>query len=411
MLQYEEALARVIAAVPPPTSEPIALADADGRILAQEILSPIDLPPFDNSAMDGYAVRAADVASAKPNSPVRLLLAGRVAAGDKSLAKVTSGTCVRLFTGSLLPNGADAVVMQEDTKTDAANPNEVLVLEAVKPWENVRFQGEDIKRATVVAAKGHALTVGRVALLAATGCANVVVCRRPTVGILATGSELRESSETLAQGQIYESNRVAIAALVRKTGAIPRIYPLVADILEATQIALSKAFKECDMVITSGGVSVGEMDFVKQALAELGGELQFWRVAIKPGRPFVFGRLPCSDNRLSSVDYKLFFGLPGNPASALVTFFLLVRPAILQWQGASNVALSRHSAVLAESLENQGERRHFMRVRISTEGKCHSAGTQASHILSSLSAANGLADIPPRTVLAAGTTVEVLRWD
>ena|SRR5689334_4347321 len=160
MLQYEEALARVITAVPTPATEAIALADADGRILAQEILSPIDLPPFDNSAMDGYAVLAADVASAKPDSPGRLRLAGRVAAGEKSLAEVTAGTCVRLFTGSPLPNGADAVVMQEDTKTDAAAPNEVLVLDSVKRWENVRFVGEDIKRGTVVAAKGDA-QIGR----------------------------------------------------------------------------------------------------------------------------------------------------------------------------------------------------------------------------------------------------------
>jgi molybdopterin molybdotransferase len=410
MLQYEEALAQVIGAVPTPESESIALADAEGRFLAHEILSPIDLPPFDNSAMDGYAVRAADVTSAKPNSPVCLRLAGRVAAGEKFLAEVTSGACVRLFTGSPLPKGADAVVMQEDTKADAA-PNEVLVLESVKPWENVRFQGEDIKRAAAVAAKGDRLTVGRLALLAATGCGEVVVSRQPSVGILATGSELREPGQLLAPGQIYESNRLALAVLVRKAGAIPRVYPLVRDVLEATQVALSNALKECDMVITSGGVSVGEMDFVKQALADLGGELQFWKVAIKPGRPFMFGRLPRSDRRLSSISDKLFFGLPGNPVSALVTFLLLVRPAILRWQGASDVALTSHSAVLAEPLENTGERRHFMRVRISMDGKCRSAGTQASHILSAFAAANGLVDIPPRTILAAGTTVEMLRWD
>jgi molybdopterin molybdotransferase len=411
MLQYEEALARVIGAVPTAAGESIALADADGRFLAGEILSPVDIPPFDNSAMDGYAVRAADVALAKLDSPVRLRLAGRVAAGEKFLGEVSSGTCVRLFTGSPLPEGADAVVMQEDTKAVGADPNEVLVLDSVKPWENVRFQGEDIKRTAAVAAKGDALTVGRLALLAAAGCVEVLVSRRPTVGILATGSELREPGQSLAPGQIYESNRPAIATLVRKAGAIARVYPLVTDVLEATQIALSSAFKECDMVITSGGVSVGEMDFVKQALASLGGELQFWKVAIKPGRPFVFARLPCSNNRLSSVDHKLFFGLPGNPVSALVTFLLLVRPAILRWQGASNVALARHSAVLAEPLENQGERRHYMRVRISSDGKCRSAGTQASHILSSFAAANGLVDIPPRTVFAEGTTVEVLGWD
>jgi molybdopterin molybdotransferase len=411
MLQYEEALARVLAVIPAPTLERVSLSEGADRIVAEEISSPIDLPPFDNSAMDGYAVRASDVASVGPGSPARLRLAGRVAAGEKFSGAVTPGTCVRLFTGSLLPAGADAVVMQEDTKVDPATSNEILVLDKVKPWENVRFHGEDVKRGTSVAAKGDALTVGRLALLAATGCLEVAVSRRPTVGIVATGSELREPGQSLAPGQIFESNRLAIAALVRKAGGIARIYPLVPDVLEATRLAFSNAFKECDTVVTSGGVSVGEMDFVKQALPDLGGELEFWKVAIKPGRPFVFGRFPVSDNRLSSVDYKLFFGLPGNPVSALVTFLLLVRPAIRRSQGASNVALSSHSAILAEPLENPGDRRHFMRVRISSDGKCHSAGTQASHILSAVAGADGLVDIPPRTTLAEGTTVKVLRWD
>ena len=410
MLEYEEALTRVLAAVPAPKSEQIALADADGRIVSQQIVSPIDLPPFDNSAMDGYAVRAADVAHAKPDSPVHLRWAGRVAAGENFSGEVTPGTCVRVFTGSLLPKGADAVVMQEDTKGDAAASNEVLMLDGVKPWENVRFHGEDVKRGACLAAKGDALTVGRVALLAATGCAGIQVSRRPVVGIVATGSELREPGQSLAPGQIYESNRLAIAGLVRKAGAIPRFYSLVSDVLQTTRLALSNAFNECDIVVTSGGVSVGETDFVKQAVAGLGGELQFWKVAIKPGRPFVFGRLPVSD-QLSTIDQKLFFGLPGNPVSAFVTFLLLVRPAILRWQGASNVALAKHPAILAEPLENRGERRHFMRVRISPDGKVCSAGFQASHILSALAVANGLVDVPPGSTLAAGTTVQVVRWD
>jgi len=410
MLEYEEALARLLAAIPRPVSERISLADAADRILAEEVLAAIDLPPFDNSAMDGYALRAADVASVGRDLPARLHLVGRVAAGQKFSGEVTSGTCVRLFTGSPLPAGADAIVMQEDTRVDPGMPNDVLVLDTVKSWENVRFLGEDVKRGTPLGRKGDTLTVGRLALLAATGCVDVVVARRPVIGIVATGSELRESGQSLEPGQIYESNRLAIAALVRKAGGLPHVYPLVSDVLEATQIALSNALQECDMVITSGGVSVGEMDFVKQALVNLGGELQFWKVAIKPGRPFVFGRFPCFD-RPSSVESKLFFGLPGNPVSALITFLLLVRPAIMRWQGASNVALPSHAAVLAEPLENQGERRHFMRVRVSMDGKCHPAGIQASHILTSIAAADGLVDVPPRTTLAGGATVQILRWN
>jgi molybdopterin molybdotransferase len=405
MLQYEDALARILAVIPAPASERIPAGEAVGRILAEEITSQIDLPPFDNSAMDGYAVRAQDVASARLDSPARLRLVGRVAAGGKFSGEVNGGTCIRLFTGSSLPAGADAVVMQEDTKLDAAAPNEVLIFDSVKPWENVRFRGEDVKRGASLVAKGEAVTVGRLALLAATGCEDVIVSRPPVVGIVATGSELKEPGQSLDPGQIYESNRPALAALVRKASAIPRIYPVVTDVLEATRLALSAALKECDVVVTSGGVSVGEMDFVKQAVIDLGGELEYWKVAIKPGRPFVFGRLPVAGGN------KLFFGLPGNPVSALVTFLLLVRPAILRWQGASYVAPPIRPAILAEPLENQGERRHFMRVRIATDGKVLSAGVQASHVLSSLAAADGLVDVPARTTLAAGTTVQVLLWE
>jgi molybdopterin molybdotransferase len=411
MLQYEEALARVLAAVPAAVSERIALADADGRVVAERILSPIDLPPFDNSAMDGYAVRAADVAMATSEHPGRLRLTRRVAAGENFSGELTPGTCVRLFTGSPLPGGADAVVMQEDTRAEPARLNEILILDGVKPWENVRFHGEDIKRGLPIANSGDILNVGRVALLAATGCPEVSVFRRPLVGILATGSELKEPGQPLAPGQIYESNRISLAALVRKAGGIARIYPLVTDALDATRRALVEAFGECDLVISSGGVSVGEMDFIKQAFSELGGELQFWKVAIKPGRPFVFGQFPASDSQRATSGHKLFFGLPGNPISAFVTFLLLVRPAILRWQGASDVALPSHPATLAEPLENQGERRHFMRVRITPDGKVYSAGIQASHILSSLAAANGLVDAPPQKTLPAGTTVQVIRWE
>ena len=177
------------------------------------------------------------------------------------------------------------------------------------------------------------------------------------VGLLATGSELQEPGQPLAPGRIYESNRLALAALMERAGAVPRTFPLVADVLAATSLALADAFNQCDAVVTSGGVSVGEMDFIKRAFEQIGGELQFWKVAIKPGRPFAFGR--CRG--------KLLFGLPGNPVSALVTFLLLVRPALLRWQGATDVSLPVHPGVLAEPLVNHGERRHFMRVKVDSD--------------------------------------------
>jgi molybdopterin molybdotransferase len=351
--------------------------------------------------MDGYAVRAEDVKSANPESPVSLRLIGRVTAGGVFEGQVSAGTCVRLFTGAPMPKGADAVVMQEDTRSDSESQQTIQILDAAKPWENVRLQGEDAKKGSSAADRGDVLTIGRINLLAAVGCAQARVGRQPIVGILSTGSELREADEPLAPGQIYESNRTGLAALVRRTGGIPRIYPFVPDTIEDTRAALATAFDASDVIITSGGVSVGEMDFLKQAFEEIGGDLQFWKVAIRPGRPFVFGRRGT----------KFLFGLPGNPISALVTFLLLVRPALLRWQGAKEIDLPTHPGVLAEPMTNPGERRHFMRVKVDAAGKVWPAGLQASHALSSMAGANALVDVAPKTSLPAGAQVQLLRWE
>jgi molybdopterin molybdotransferase len=401
MLEFEEALARVLAAVPATTSEYVSLSESAGRVLAEQVRSPIDLPVFDNSAMDGYGLRAADVVSAKPDSPARLRLAGRIAAGEVFTGKVTAGTCVRLFTGSPLPAGADAVVMQEDTRVEPSAPGQVLILAPAVPGENVRSRGGDVKRGSTIVSAGEFLTAGRIGLLAAVGMTGVRVGRQPTVGLLATGSELQEPGQPLAPGCIYEGNRLALAALTERAGAVPQTFPLVTDELAATSRALEEACNQCNAVVTTGGVSVGEMDFIRRAFEQTGGELEFWKVAIKPGRPFAFGRRRGA----------LLFGLPGNPVSALVTFLLLVRPALLRWQGAANASLPVLPGVLAEPLVNIGGRRHFMRVRMDSAGKVYSAGVQASHILSSVAAANGLVDVPPDTTLSAGAAVTVLHWD
>jgi molybdopterin molybdotransferase len=401
MVEYEEALARVVDVLPPPPTERVPLAQAHGRILAERIIATTDLPPFDNSSMDGYAVRAADIAGAGAETPVRLRLAGRVAAGEFLPGMLTAGHCVRLFTGSPLPQGANAVVMQEDTQPDAADLNYVRILDAAKPFENVRLQGEDVRCGAALGEAGEVLTAGRLSLLAASGVAEVTVGRQPVVGLIATGSELREPGEALGPGQIYESNRYGLAPLIRRAGGVPRLFPLVKDVLAVTRAELERALAECDVVVTSGGVSVGEMDLLKAAFEQAGGEVNFWRVAMRPGRPFVHGRRAG----------KYWFGLPGNPVSAMVTFLLLVHPALRRWQGAAETRLPAHWAALAEPLVNPGGRRHFHRVRIDTEGKAHSAGTQASHLLSSLASANGLVDVPPNCTLAAGTTVRVITLD
>ncbi len=398
MLTYEEALARILAALPPVRSEQVPLAEAAGRFLAEAVVSTLDLPPFDNSAMDGYAVRAADVISASAEQPVALRLIGQVGAGQVFKGGVGVQTCVRLFTGTPLPAGADAVVMQEDTRAEG---DTVLVLDRARPWENVRLRGEDVKAGAVLVTPGTRLGAGHLGLLAAVGTARVRVARRPRVAIVATGSELRPPGKPLAPGQIYESNRTMLAAMLTACGAEVRPLPLVPDTLTRTRNALQRAFAENDAVVTSGGASVGQLDFVKAAFTELGGSQEFWKVAIKPGKPFVFGTL----------QGKLLFGLPGNPVSAFVTFLLLVRPALLRWQGATEVALPAHPGRLVEPLVNRGDRRHFVRVRVDAEGRVHSAGIQASHRMHSLAAANALVDAPPATTLAAGATVRVLRVD
>ena len=401
LLELEEALAKILATIPPPRTERVPLIESPGRVLAGAIQSPIDLPAFDNSAMDGYAVRAIDVGSAKPEAPRRLRLIGKAAAGERFGGEVTAGTCVRLFTGSPLPRGADAVVMQEDTRAGINAADEVLILAPVAPAENVRRRGEDVEMGVTVATAGELLTVGRAGLLAAAGLTGVIAGRQPVVGVLATGSELKDAGQPLEPGQIYESNRITLAALTRRAGAIPKVLPVVTDSLAATRLALSEAFDQCDAVVTSGGVSVGDLDFVRGAFEQIGGEVCFWKVAIRPGRPFVFGRY----------GEKLLFGLPGNPVSAFVTFLLMVRPALLRWQGAVDLSMPMRPGVLTAPLANPGGRRHFMRVRIHASGKVDSAGTQGSHVLSSLAASNGLLDLPPGAALAAGAPVEVMCWE
>lgn len=401
MLAYEAALTRILAEVSNAPTERVSLAEARGRFLAEEITAPIALPAFDNSAMDGYALLARDIKGASADAPSTLRLIGRISAGENFTGTLESGTCVRLFTGAAIPAGADAVIMQEDTRVDPQAPDFVQILDEVKPWENIRFRAEDIRPGAVVGNPGDMAGPALLGLLAAVGLTEVPVGTRAAIALLATGSELVEAGQPLPPGAIYESNRVTLGGLALQAGARCTNYPLIKDTLLDTRQALEKAFSENDFVITSGGVSVGELDFVKAAFEELGGELDFWKVAIRPGKPFVFGKWR----------NKFLFGLPGNPVSAFVTFLLLVRPALLKWQGARDTGLPCDHGLLQEPLVNRGDRRHFARVRIDPDGLVRSSGGQASHLLHSLATANGLVDVPPATTLAPGNTVKVLRWE
>jgi len=286
--------------------------------------------------------------------------------------------------------------MQEDVTLEG---DTAIFREPAKPWENVRFRGEDIKRGSVVMRAGDCLTSAATALLGALGIGEIPARRRPVLALLATGSELREPGQPLAAGQIYESNRVALASLFSRAGALPHLFPLVPDTLPALRDALRRAFDECDMVVTTGGVSVGEFDLVKEAFTQLSGKLEFWRVAIRPGKPFVFGTL----------GEKLLFGLPGNPVSAFVTAALLVWPVVLRAQGAADLALPSQFATARDTFINKTDRRHFMRVRVDAEGGASLSGLQASHALSSLAAANALIDVPPGAVIERGVRVQVWR--
>jgi molybdopterin molybdotransferase len=254
-----------------------------------------------------------------------------------------------------------------------------------------------MKRGETIAQAGERLSAAQLALCGAMGLERVCVGTRPVIGILGTGNELIEAGTPLAPGQIYESNRLAVASLVEHAGGRARVFPLVRDSLDATHDALEKAFAESDAVVTTGGVSVGEHDLVKAAFVSLGGTVDFWQVAMKPGKPFVFGKL----------GKKFLFGLPGNPVSAFVTFLVLVHPAILKMQGATDLSWPAHPGVLAEPLHNRGGRRHFMRVCLDGTGRVWSTGPQASHALGSLARANGLVDVAPEAVLPVGAAVMV----
>jgi molybdopterin molybdotransferase len=401
MIELETAQQRILSLVSPLPTEPSELYSAAGRVLAEDIRASRDLPGFDNSAMDGYALRAEDISAANPDTPVPLQLVGRALAGQPSVQSIRKGECTRVFTGSALPPGSNAVVMQEDTRLSDHNRELVLMLSSVARGENVRRQGEDVQNGTPLLQAGERLTAVKLGLLAALGISSVKITKAPTVGLLATGSELRDAPAPLEPGQIYESNRTTLSILVRSTNARPVSYPVVADDLKATQSALGLALSECDAVVTTGGVSVGEMDFVKAAFQAQGGELDFWRVAMKPGKPFSLGRF----------QGKLLFGLPGNPVSAFVTFLLLVRPALLRMQGALEHHLPIRSAQLASTITNDGERRHFVRVKVDPDGLVRPSGPQASHRMFTLATANGLIDVPPHTTLREGERVAALTWE
>src|SRR5438876_4358633 len=380
LMSADDALARILAGVPMLPEVEVPLLDAPGLVLAEDVAADRDVPPFRNSAMDGYAVRGDDVASA----PVELRVVGEVAAGGFPDRAVGSGEAMRIMTGAPMPEGADTVVRVEDTD----NAADIVTIAAATPkGTSIRQAGEDLKAGEVILTKSTVLRAAEIGLLASDGRARIRVRKRPRVAVFSTGDEIVDLDAPLGRGQIRDSNRYTLASAVRAAGAEPWVRDIVPDAPDALRTALGEGIA-ADAIVTSGGVSVGDHDHLKPVLAELG-TIDFWAIAIRPGRPLAFGELTDGDRRVP------IFGLPGNTVSALVTFELFVRPALLRMQGRSNVARPKVKARLGEPVDKLGSLRVFARgIHDPEEGPVRPTGPQGSGILRSLSLANCLIDLP-----------------
>jgi molybdopterin molybdotransferase len=383
LISIEDARSRVLAEASPLPAETIPLPDAVGCVLAEDIVAAHSVPPFDNSGMDGYAVRAVDLVDAASESPARLLIAETIPAGHVATRSLAPGEAATIMTGAPIPQGADTVAQSEITSEEDGY---VLVYEAVRRGKNIRRAGEDVMAGDRVLGAGAALGPAEIGVLASLGHPRVLVHRRPRVAIISTGSELVEVDQPLGPGQIRNSNSYSLRALCRQLGVEATPFGIVPDDYDATLRAI-QAGLEYDVLLTSGGVSVGRFDFVKDVQDELGVERRLWGVAMKPGKPLAFGVRGGT----------LVFGLPGNPVSAMVSFELFVRPALLRLMGYRKTTRPLYEAIIEEDVANADGRTYVVRVRAWREdGTWHisSTGAQGSGILRSMVGANGLAFVP-----------------
>ncbi|SFO95393.1 gephyrin-like molybdotransferase Glp [Pseudomonas sp. NFPP28] len=396
LLPVEEAIEQLLAqAPPPPATEMLALAQALGRVTAEEVFSPRDLPGWDNSAMDGYALRAFDV----PEQGGYLEVVGRIAAGHSTDVPLQPGQAVRIFTGAPLPPGADSVVPQERCRVYGQR----IWCPPLRLGEHVRKRGEELQRGQRVLSTGKRLRAQELGLLAAAGIPRVKVYRPLRVCLLSSGDELREPGESLAPGQIYNSNRYLVAALLRGWGVEVHDYGVMADALAASRDALMLASSECDLPLTTGGVSVGEEDHLKQAIQALG-KVEFWRLAIQPGKPLAFGQ----------VAGKPWIGLPGNPTAALVTTLIVVRPFLLRAQGVERVLPVPVSVPAAFEWLKPNKRRQYLRARLSpdSDGQLRAIlhPQQSSAMLAAACWADGLVIVEREQQVLKGAAVPFLSF-
>jgi molybdopterin molybdotransferase len=390
VITEEQALARILEKIRPLAARQVSLTEACNRFAARDIFAKIALPGFDNSAMDGYAVVAAACADGKPQR-----LVGEQPAGWDRGLRINEGETIRVFTGAPIPEGADAVVMQEDVRVEGSN---IVVNTTVEAGEFVRRRGCDLSEGQKIVETGTRLGPSALALLAAQGFTDVDIGGDVRVAIVSTGDELVAPGGRLGAGQIFDSNSLLIQGLLAECGASVADVRRCLDDPDSIEAAFRNAF-QFDVLIVLGGVSVGARDLVKPSLNAAGAETDLWRVAVKPGKPFLFGRSGgCA-----------IFGLPGNPVSAFVTFLLFVRPAILRLMGASDDALhpNRTNAILANPLNNEGDRPHYVRGRL-INGTFTAMGRQESHALYGLTRANALLRVPPDESFPSGKTVAVI---
>jgi len=383
MIQVQEALDTILAKINFKGVEKVPLEQALGRVLAEDVVSRINNPPMDNSAMDGYALIAEDIQSATPENPVKLEMVEEIAAGYTAKGVLQPGQAMRIMTGAPIPAGANAVLMQEDTKKDGKI---IFCEDKADVEENIRKAGEDVKIGEVVLKKGIPLSPAHIGMLAVVGRSQIAVSQRPIVAILSTGDEILELDETPEGPQIFNSNGHMLAAQIKSAGGLPVYLGIAKD----TEIDLMEKFEwalQADIVVSSGGVSVGDYDLVKSSLQKMGQDMLFWKVAMKPGKPLAFGR----------IGETPIFGLPGNPVSSFVSFEQFVRPSLKKALGCSDLSHKTVKAKLTRTIKKKPGRLHFLSAVVSWTGGEYTvtpAGEQGSGILKSASNANGLLIFP-----------------
>jgi molybdopterin molybdotransferase len=401
MVTVEEALDKVLSRVFPLGSEKISLLETLGRVISEDVLASRDIPPFDNSGMDGYAVKFAEVEEACPDHPARLQVIGDLPAGFVPDQTLGQRQAIRIMTGAPIPGGADTVIPVEETKKEG---DSVLILKTASRGEHIRRMGEDVRSGDPVLSKGEVIRPAEIGMLASLGRFSIPVYQKPLVSILCTGEELVDVDEKPDGVKIVSSNSYALAAQVKDCGAIPVQLGIARDRKSDIEEKLRQGLR-ADVLISSAGVSVGDYDLVKDVLKDLGVKMIFWKVAMKPGKPLAFG----------TIGSKPVFGLPGNPVSSMVSFEQFVRPSLLKMGGHRRLFRPVIDAILKEEIRKEPGRRHFIRAAISYENDSYLAsvtGAQGSGILRSMVKANGLIIIPEdRETVRAGEKVKVQLLD